>query len=200
MANLSDKELVSRYLHGDEIAMNVFYDRYEKMLYFFILKKVRRSDLAEDLFQEIWIKVLQNLPKVHFSSSMKSWLFRISMNHIIDYFRQQKTRAPVYSLDRSVSHDDAEKKNSFYSLLADPGTENPRESAIEKEKEKIFRQALAELSPEIQEVVLLRVEHEFKFKDIARITDTPLNTVLSRMRQATLKMSEYVREKGGTSL
>lgn len=201
MENLSDKQLVSKYLLGEKEALEVFYDRYEKMLYYFILKKVRRTDVAEDLFQEIWIKVLDNLPKIRFMRNMKSWLFRISMNHIIDYYRRQKSAVNPFSLDNYFSFSgDKDDKTNFYSVLSDSKSENPREVIADEERRLLFHEALRTLPPEMQEVVLLRTESDFKFKDIAQITRAPLNTVLSRMRQAVIRMTAYIQQKGGDAV
>lgn len=195
MLEVSDKKLVTSYLKGDEKALETFYLRYERMLYGYIYRKVRNSDVTQDLFQEIWMKIVKNMGKLGTFSQVKSWVFRIAHNHIIDYYRKEGRRKGIYSMNNPVDSS-GEGHSTFEDMLSDPQVQHPLQKLRLEEFEQCLDEALLTLSEEQREVFSLRYEKDLKFKDIAEITQAPLNTVLGRMRTAVRKITDFFKNKG----
>ncbi len=184
---LSDQALLQQYLAGDSSAISQLIERHSRRVREYIRMLVKDRDLAEDIFQETFIKVVRVIDEGRYVDSGKflSWVLRIAHNQVIDYYRANKQ-------DRSVSEHEA-----GYDVL---GTLRFSEPTIEDRmvSEQIERdvRALVELLPDEQrEVVRMRYYSGLSFKEIAEQTDVSINTALGRMRYALINLRRLIKEK-----
>lgn len=183
----TDQVLLRSYLAGDRNAISQLIERHSRRVRDYIRMMVKDNDLAEDIFQETFIKAVKVIDEGRYTDNGKflSWILRIAHNQVIDHFRARRQ-------DRSVTESDA-----GYDVL---GTLQLAERTIEDEIvcEQIERdvRALVELLPDEQrEVVRMRYFSGLSFKEIAEQTDVSINTALGRMRYALINLRRMIREK-----
>ena len=150
----------------------MLYKRYERPLFSFILKFVKERSSAEDVFQQTWMKAIRGLDGYREKGKFSSWLFGIANNACVDHVRKQ-ARSKI---------DDFKSEEGLDSFRSDD--QDPEDAAIESERKAWLNEAISNLPPEQKEVVLLRLHGEMPFKEIAKMLNTPLNTVLGRMHYA----------------
>lgn len=184
---LSDQVLLNNYLSGDRSAISSLIERHSRRVRDYILMMVKDRDIAEDIFQETFIKAVRVIDEGRYSDNGKflSWILRIAHNQVIDYFRAQRQ-------NKSVTEADA-----GYDML---GTLRFAERTVEDSmvSDQIERdvRALVDLLPaEQREVVTLRYFSGLSFKDIAEQTDVSINTALGRMRYALINLRRMIKEK-----
>ena len=184
---LSDQTLLQNYLQGDRSAISTLIDKHSRRVRDYIRMMVKDNDVADDIFQDTFIKVVHTIDQGRYSDNGKflSWVLRIAHNKVIDYFRAQK-QAP------SVS-----ESSSGYDIL---GTMRFAERTIEDQiiAEQIDAdiKSLVDLLPDEQrEVVLLRYFSGLSFKEIAEQTGVSINTALGRMRYALINLRKMIKEK-----
>lgn len=180
---LTDHELVKSYIKGDLNALNDLIQRHKKKVYTSILILLKDQYLAEDIFQETFIKVIDSLNSGSYKEEGKflPWVLRISHNLCIDYFRKVK-RKPVIV--------DAEGNDILESIgFADQNVED----ALIKEQSAQSIQSLVKLLPEEQrEVLVLRYYADLSFKEISEMTNVSINTALGRMRYALINLRKMI--------
>ncbi|MBN2028856.1 sigma-70 family RNA polymerase sigma factor [bacterium] len=181
----SDAHLIQSYLSGRERAFEKLLKRYERPLFSFIFRFVGDRQSAEDLFQQTWFKVIQGLPRYKERGSFSSWLFGIANNGCIDFVRKHN-RAKRNDL---VSGEGMEQLKS--------DEHNQMDRLLRKEKTIWLEKAIEQLPPDQKQVVLLRIYSELPFKEIARILNDPLNTVLGRMHYAVQNLKKIAKEEYG---
>ena len=181
--SLSDAQLVSNYISGDENSLSVLINRHQARLYGFIFSKIQDRDAAEDVFQDTFIKVINTLKRGKYNEQGKflPWVMRISHNLIIDYFRKNK-RLPKFK-----------NKGDFdiFSVLSDesPNAEN---KIVESQIADNVRILLEEL-PEDQKVVIkMRIYQDMSFKEISENTNVSINTALGRMRYGLINLRKMI--------
>ena len=182
---ITDQELVSKYLKGHEYSLQILIERHQERILGYIISKVRDRQLAEDLFQDVFIKVINTLRKGKYNEEGKflPWVMRISHNLTIDYFRNaKKMKTTAGSKDFDIfdvipcEDDNVEDKLAFTNSLS-------------KVKE------LIEYLPKDQlEVLKMRMYYEMSFKEIAAETNVSINTALGRMRYALTNLRKLVEE------
>ncbi|MBO5686115.1 MAG: sigma-70 family RNA polymerase sigma factor [Alistipes sp.] len=184
---LSDRALLGHYLAGDSSAISQLIERHSRRVRDYIRMMVKDRDLAEDLFQETFVKVVRVIDEGRYVDSGKflSWVLRIAHNQVIDHFRAQKQ-------DKSISESDA-----GYDVL---GTLRFAEHTVEDQliAEQIAADVrnLIELLPDEQrEVVKMRYYANLSFKEIAEQTGVSINTALGRMRYALINLRRLIQEK-----
>ena len=184
--NSSDYELVVEFVNGRQSAIEVLIRRHQKRVYSYIFLLVKKQDVAEDIFQETFIKVIKSLKEGRYvdTNRFSSWVMRIAHNLIIDHFRREKQ-------SKMLSKDAYE-----VDIL-----NHPRYSDKTVEEEIVFEQiltdvrALIEQLPEDQrEVILLRHYSDLSYKEIAEQTNVSINTALGRMRYAIINMRKIMVE------
>ncbi|TFH28303.1 MAG: sigma-70 family RNA polymerase sigma factor [Bacteroidia bacterium] len=187
---LNDQELVQAYIKGDQSAIESLINRHRSKVYTYILLTIKNQQLAEDLFQETFIKVIQSLRggKYRDNGRFLSWVIRIAHNLIIDHFRKEKQM-------NSVSNDDTEVDLFNSKKLSD---ENIEEMIINSQIKTEIRILINELPNDQREVVLLRHYGGLSFKEIADQTDVSINTALGRMRYALINLRKLIEEKNLT--
>jgi len=185
--DLNDQDLVQAYIKGDPSAIEYLINRHRNKVYTYILLTIKNQQLAEDLFQETFIKVIQSLRsgKYRDNGRFLSWVIRIAHNLIIDHFRKEKQM-------NSVSNDDTEVDLFNSKKLSD---KNIEEIIVNSQIRAEIRSLINELPADQREVVLLRHYGELSFKEIADQTDVSINTALGRMRYALINLRKLIREK-----
>ena len=184
---MSDEELALLYVSGDNRAFDLLLSRNQAKLFSYILFVVRDHDLAEDLFQETFVKVITKLQQGRYVNSGKfaAWIMRIAHNVIMDWYRLQRTEKtvePTPDSDLSSLSD-----NSDYELAAEMRFVN--EQVLSDVK-----RLMNKLPPTQREVVYMRFFQEMSFKEIAEATNVSINTSLGRMRYAILNLRKMVRK------
>ncbi len=185
--SLSDQDLVQAYIKGDQSAIEVLINKHRSKVYTYILLTIKNQQLAEDLFQETFIKVIQSLRGGKYKDNGKflSWVIRIAHNLIIDHFRKEKQM-------NAISNDDSEVDLFNSKKLSDSNIE---ELIINSQIKSAIRILINELPDDQREVVLLRHYGGLSFKEIANQTDVSINTALGRMRYALINLRKLIQEK-----
>lgn len=183
----TDDELIAAYLKGDNLSFDVLLERYKQKLFSYILSTVHREDLADDIFQDTFVKAIVCMRKGRYKMNGKfySWLLCIAHNVIIDNFRYEQS---VEGLNRSEINEH---------LYADNGLEgSPKEIEMERENSLSQLNELIDQLPENQQEVLrMRVYENMSFKDIAEHTGTSVNTALGRMHYAVNNMKRMANDR-----
>jgi len=174
----SDEQLVGDYLKGDEKSLEVLIKRYLGPIYGFVFRFVGNREDAEEIAQEVFVKVWRNVKKFNQSKSFKTWIFSIAKNTAVDFLR--KRRVQVFS-------------ETEIETVVDPAP-LPQELLEKAETAKLLESALNKLGLEYRTVLYLYYNDHFNFREIAEILDEPLNTIKSRHRRA-LRMLRKLLEK-----
>ncbi|MFH0755852.1 MAG: sigma-70 family RNA polymerase sigma factor [Bacteroidota bacterium] len=186
-SELNDQDLVQAYIKGDQSAIETLVSRHRSKVYTYILLTIKNQQLAEDLFQETFIKVIQSLRggKYKDNGRFLSWVIRIAHNLIIDHFRKEKQM-------NSISNDDSDV-DLFNSRKF--SEKNIEEMIVHSQIRAELRSLINELPDDQREVVLLRHYGELSFKEIADQTGVSINTALGRMRYALINLRKLIKEK-----
>jgi RNA polymerase sigma-70 factor (ECF subfamily) len=186
LSTLTDQELVRSYMNGDSNAMNFLVERYKDKIFTSIYLLVKDKYLAEDIFQDVFIRIIDTLKGGRYTDEGKflPWAMRIAHNMCVDHFRKVK-RSP--SIKTSDDHDIFEVLN-FSEAGAD------QKIMANQSHDKIRR--MVDLLPEDQrEVIILRNYADLSFKEIAELTNCSINTALGRMRYGLINLRKMMTEK-----
>ena len=188
--NLNDNELVQRFVNGDHNSIEVLIRRHKNRVYSYILLIVKKQDLAEDIFQDTFIKVIRSLKQGKYTENGKfiSWVLRISHNLIIDHFRREK-------LCGTISNDSCENDIFNSWKFSD---ENIEDQLVMNQILREVKDLVRELPEDQQQVVYMRHYQGLSFKDIAEQTGVSINTALGRMRYALINLRKLIKEKNLT--
>ena len=195
----SDEELLRRFNDGDAEAFERLVRRYERPLYNFILRSVRRPERADELLQDVFMKVVQRSGEFRGSSKLSTWLYTIARNLCIDHSRKMVFRRHK-SLDAPGRSEPGEEGPSLLdrTASAEPAVDR---AVIAEDLRARIAVAVEELPEEQREVFLMRQVQGMAFKEIAEVVGVPENTVKSRMRYALERLQralseyeDYVRE------
>jgi RNA polymerase sigma-70 factor (ECF subfamily) len=183
---LNDQQLIAHYLEGNEKAFHELLNRYQQKIYTSIYLFVKDENLAEDIFQEVFIKIIDTLRKGKYNHEGKfgQWAMRISYNLCVDYFRRGKRRPHVYPNENFNIFDVLHSK--------DP---NAEQQIMRSQTHDRIRNLVDMLPPEQREVVILRHYADLSFKEIASLTRVSINTALGRMRYALINIRKMIEEK-----
>lgn len=189
----SDKELIRIYLKGDESALGMLIQRHQSQIFSFLMSKLKNKAIAEDLFQDVFVKVINTMKAGKYNEEGKflPWVMRISHNIMIDHFRKQNKMKMVRAIKNGSDESDE------FDVLS-----NIRESSKRVDEEMEFSQirgdlkSLIKLLPEDQkEVLMMRHYYKMSFKEIAEMTNVSINTALGRMRYALMNLRKMIEEK-----
>jgi len=181
----SDQELIRAYISGSESCINEIITRHRPRVLGYIIMSVKDSDLAEDIFQDTFIKVINKLKTASYVEEGKfiSWVLRIAHNLVIDHFRRSSR---VRMVRANEDYDPFNQIEVFDT--------NVEDKIIEKQTHEKVRH-LVELLPDTQrEVLKMRHYSEMSFKDIAESTGVSINTALGRMRYALINLRKLIEE------
>lgn len=181
--NLSDQELVSAYLKGNESAFEVLLKKHKDRIYSQIMMLVRDDVVADDIFQETFMKAIRTLKQGKYNEEGKflPWVLRIAHNLSIDHFRKAKKMPAVRS----------DENYDVFSMI--PRDEkNVEEAWIDDIIYEDIRMLIDELPPEQKEVVMMRHYDDMSFKEISERCNVSINTSLGRMRYALINMRKLI--------
>lgn len=185
--NVSDKQLISEYLSGNQTSLERLISRHQNKVFAYILMIVKDKQLADDIFQDTFIKVINTIRAGSYKEEGKfiQWVMRIAHNLIIDHFRKSK-RIPVVD----NNHDEFDIFETI--RYTDPSVE---ERLVTDQIHEDVRALIEFLPPEQKEVLTMRHYYNMSFKDIAERTDVSINTALGRMRYALINLRKLIKEK-----
>ncbi|MFP4059707.1 MAG: RNA polymerase sigma factor [Bacteroidota bacterium] len=187
MNNLTDFELVKRFKEGDQLSLECLISRHKNKVYTYIYLIVKNQQLAEDIFQDTFIKVIKSLNENKYRDNGKfvSWVIRIAHNLIIDHFRKEKQM-------NTLSNDDYEADLFNSKKFAD---DNIEDVIVKDQITSDVRTLIDELPDDQREVILLRHYGGMSFKEIADQTNVSINTALGRMRYALINLRKLIEKK-----
>jgi RNA polymerase sigma factor (sigma-70 family) len=186
---LNDQELIALYLEGDEKSFQILLSRYKTKIYTQIYLFVRDKALAQDIFQEVFIKIINTLRQGKYNHEGKfvQWAMRIAYNMCVDYHRRHKRRVHIGQSSGSGDFD-------IFDVLKN--TDEPVDVAIMRsETHDRIRHLVDQLPEEQREVVILRHYADMTFKEIAGLTRVSINTALGRMRYALINIRKLMHER-----
>ena len=183
---ISDSELVSSYIEGNEKSLETLIKRHKQRIYSFIYSKVLDRDLTEDIFQDTFIKVIRTLKLGNYNEQGKfvSWVMRIAHNLVIDHFRKNK-RIPKF--ENSYDFD-------IFSVLSDSSL-NAEKSLIKDQILNDVKKLIEYLPDDQKEVLKYRFYNDMSFKEISEKTGVSINTSLGRMRYALINLRNIIDKK-----
>ncbi len=187
-SSLEDDVLVKKAKGGDEKAYKKLVDKYERALYFHILKMVKDREQVEDLVQEAFVKAFDNLNTYSTNYAFSTWLYRIATNNTIDYLRKKKLK--TLSIDKPMKTKDGEMEMQLPDESA--GTDP---DIIKKQRKEIVQNAIDELPKKYRKVIELRHMEEKSYKEISDILDKPLGTVKAHIFRARELLYKALKDK-----
>lgn len=183
----SDQDLVKRFIQGDQTSIEVLINRHKNKVFTYIILIVKNQSLAEDIFQDTFIKVIKSLKEGKYKDNGKfvSWVIRIAHNLTIDHFRKEKQI-------NTYSNEDYEADIFNSRKLSESTIED---IMVESQIIKEVRLLIDELPEDQKQVILLRHYGGLSFKEIADQTDVSINTALGRMRYALINLRKLIEQK-----
>ena len=186
LKSIDDDQLVMRYVDGDSAAFDVIVDRYKDRIFTYILRIVKDEVLADDLFQETFVKVITTVSQRRYTPGgrFSQWIYRIAHNCIIDHYRRVKN-------ENLQSTDDGDmpvlnRKQYSEATVEDAMIDNQTKSDIHK--------LIRALPANQREVLVMRYYRDMSFKEIAEATKVSINTALGRMRYALINIRRMAEE------
>jgi len=181
---LSDYELICLCLKGEQIFFEELVNRYKNLVYSIVVRMINDKDEADDLAQEIFIKIYRNLDKYQTDYKFSTWIIRISTNHVIDYHRKKRVE--------TTNIEDVE-----YEL---PSGSSPEEVFFEKEKSRVLSQALQELPDMYKVPLVLYHQQSLSYQEIADVINEPLSKVKNRIFRGRKMLKENLISRKGDEL
>jgi len=184
--NHSDQQLIASYLAGDEKSLEILIHRYLKPIYSFVYRYIGNGQEAEDITQEVFVKVWRNLKKFDQKKKFKTWIFSIAKNASIDFLRRKKA-IPFSEFENEKG------ENTFVETLINPAP-LPDKLFEQASIGEIVNGAINHLAPKYRMVLFLRYNDHFTFREIAEALGEPLNTIKSRHRRAIILLKKLLTE------
>ena len=181
--NLSDAQLISKYISGNENSLSVLIHRHKSRIYGFIFSKIQDRDSAEDIFQDTFIKVIQTLKRGLYNEQGKflPWVMRIAHNLVIDHFRKNN-RMPKFN---------GRGDFDVFSIISD-GNLSIESQIVESQIASHVRILLEELPEDQKKVIKMRIYQDMSFKEISENTGVSINTALGRMRYGLINLRKII--------
>ena len=177
----ADSVLIAAAKSGDEKAVEALFERYRRPVYAFVCRMVNGDSMtADDIFQELWIKVLNKLDLYQEDGKFAAWLFRIARNQVLEHFRREKSRAKIGRVT-----DDGELPERI------SNNHSPVSALAEKELGEKLEELLNRMPPEQKEVFVMR-QNNLSFKEIAEIQKCSINTALGRMHNCLKFLRQHL--------
>ncbi|MBP5497103.1 MAG: sigma-70 family RNA polymerase sigma factor [Bacteroidales bacterium] len=180
---LSDNELIARYQAGEEIALKTIILRYERRLFSYLMVSVRNKELAEDIFQDTFIKVINTIRSGNYHEEGKffQWIMRIANNLKIDYYRRLQHMPTI----------DGGEDFDIFTILGSKD-ESVEDKMIREQTYADLNHYVEYLPEEQKEVLKMRIYNDYSFKEIAEMTNVSINTALGRMRYALINLRKIM--------
>lgn len=181
-----DSRLIRNYIDGDERSLEILINRHNQRISSFIYSKVFDREITEDIFQDTFIKVIRTLKMGKYNEEGKflPWVMRIAHNLVVDHYRKSN-RMPRY---------EGSPEFSIFSIMQDDRL-NAEKQLIREQIESDLSDLIAELPPEQQEVLRMRMYRDMSFKEIAENTGVSINTALGRMRYALINLRKFIEQR-----
>ncbi len=182
---IPDALLVKNYIAGDENALSILIKKHQSKIYGFIYSKMPDRDVADDIFQDTFIKVIKTLKSNSYNEEGKflPWVMRISHNLIVDHFRKNKKMPMLRETEEF----------SVFSILTDTSL-NAEGRIITDVIEKDLQKIILELPEDQKEVLMMRIYQDLSFNEIAELTGVSINTALGRMRYALMNLRKIIEK------
>jgi len=187
MSIIPDNILIQNYLDGDNESFEILLSKYKQRIYSFIYSKLRDREIADDVFQDTFIKVIQTLKKGNYNEKGRfvSWVMRIAHNLIIDHFRREQ-RMPMY--------DTYDSEQDVFYRLSEP-SKNIEDLIIDSQIKTDINALMLELPHNQYEVLKMRLYQDMSFKEIAERTNVSINTSLGRMRYGLINLRKLIDDR-----
>ncbi len=189
-SSLEDDVLVKEARNGDEQSYKRLVNKYERALYYHILKMVNDKEQVEDLVQEAFVKAFDNLESYNTNYAFSTWLYRIATNHTIDYLRKKKLQTLSIDKPRKTKSGEMEMQ------LEDQSAQTDR-SIIRKQRQNIVQDAIDELPEKYRKVIRLRHMEEKSYQEISEELNKPLGTVKAHIFRAREMLYKSLKDKRG---
>ncbi len=183
-----EKALIKEAQRGNILAFESLVKNYDRHVLQLAYNMVNNTQDAEDIYQEVLVRIYKNLHRFEFKSEFSTWLYRVVVNYCIN-FQKKRRRLKTYSIDKEFQNGDENWKKSVKSE-----EQNPEESFLNLELSREIEAALQQLSPKQKTVFILRHYHGHKLKEIAEIIKCSEGTVKNYLFRATQKMQRLLRE------
>lgn len=186
LSKLSEKKLIQSYIKGSEAAIEELITRHKSAVFTYIVCKVRNEALAEDIFQDTFIKVINTIKRNKYNDEGKflPWVMRIAHNLIVDYYRKNNR------LSTTSGSDDFD----IFDIV--PSNDNNIEQQLETKQTHTDIKGLIKYLPDDQkEVLMMRMFYDMSFKEISESTNVSINTALGRMRYALINLRKMIAER-----
>lgn len=187
-SSLEDDRLVAKAVKGDQDAFRSLLNKYQKPLYYHVVKMVKDHEQVEDLIQEAFVKAFDNLKSYNTNYAFSTWLYRITTNHTIDYLRKKKLK--TMSIDEPVKTGDGYM--SFQIEDEDAATDR---KIIRKQRQNIIHEAIAGLPEKYRAVIEMRHLEELSYDEIAEALDLPLGTVKAHIFRAREMLYKALKDR-----
>ncbi len=184
--HLSDKELIASYLSGNDRAFEHLLNRHKNRIYTQIYLFVKDHNKAEDIFQDVFVKIVNTLRsgKYNHEGKFLQWALRIAYNLCVDQFRRNKRRSTLTTTEEFDIFDVLECSH-----------ENIEQKTIKQQTQTMVRSLIDRLPEEQREVVILRHYADMSFREISKLTRVSINTALGRMRYALINIRKMIEER-----
>jgi RNA polymerase sigma-70 factor (ECF subfamily) len=186
-----DQDLVKAYVDGNETALSLLLEKHQTQIFHYILSKVKNKEVANDIFQDTFIKVIKTLKSGNYNEEGKflPWVMRITHNLVIDFFRRENK---VRMISESSSNSD---EFNIFSHLKDDSL-NVEQIFIKDELESQVCNFIQYLPESQKEILMMRIYQDLSFKEIADLKEISINTALGRMRYAVMNMRKLLEKHG----
>ncbi|HGM5550729.1 TPA: RNA polymerase sigma factor [Pseudomonas putida] len=179
----SDETLLARYREGDGAAFEILYARHRQGLYRFLLGLSGKPELADEVFQDTWLSLIRSASQPQGRATFRTWLFQIARNRLIDHWRKHGVHQPLHDSYDEQAH-----------AVGDDSSDPEQLLNLSRDSQRL-ENALQTLPADQREVFLLRAHGDLDLAQIASLTETPLETVKSRLRYAQQKLRRLLAEE-----
>jgi RNA polymerase sigma-70 factor (ECF subfamily) len=186
----SDSLVIARARRGEEAAFAELLRRYRAPVFNLCIRMLKNRDDAEDVAQEVFVKVFGMLERYDEQYAFSSWLFKIAANQCIDFIRKNRVR--LMSLDEPISYGGEEMERQFPDEAPTPVQDIER-----KELGAVLLEITDELPPHYRSMIVLRHQEQLSYEEIAQVLDLPLGTVKARIHRARAMMKDRLRRRHG---
>lgn len=183
--NITDEHLFARFIEGDENAFNELVDRYYRQIYRFLVRFTGQEHLAEDLIQEVFIKLYKSAATFDPNKRFRPWIYQIAANTARDHLRSASRNGKRVSFKNT-----GEEAETTLDQLVPGVTASPDQAFIEKETSEKVKETLIQMQDQLREILILAYYNQLPYKDIADSLGIPLGTVKSRLHKAVSTFGE----------
>ena len=186
---LNDREIISAIREGDLSAFEHLVEKYETRVFHHCLRIVGDREESADLTQEVFLKVFRNIHKYEHGYAFYTWLYRITVNCCIDYFRNSKRKIKKVPLSQVDNHSDSDSDRDHEIPDERYG---PELNLMKTELRDVLNQAVSKLSENLRSTIILKEIEGFSYAEIAEISECSIGTVKSRMHRAREELKDYL--------